>query len=335
MAASPDVENLAPDASRTRSREVATQVLLACSALLVLAVPFLGASPFFITLLTEALIFGIWAMSLDLLVGYTGLVSFGHAASFGFATYAAGIFAMNVSADFFLSTAVAIIAAAAVAFLTGLVVTRLSGIAFAILTLCICQVLFQISVVWRSFTGGLDGLIGVPLPTLFGREVEPGEELYLLTAVSLIVCYLLLRRLVESPFGKTLLAIRANEDRAAAIGIDVRRHKLAILIISWMTGGVAGTLFVFLKAGANPMSLYWIESGNILAITILGGIGTLFGPIIGAIGFIFIRDQVTTMYRAWQFSFGLAFVLAVLFMPSGIAGVAERIWRRLWPARSS
>ncbi|MCE2453315.1 MAG: branched-chain amino acid ABC transporter permease [Nitrospinae bacterium] len=325
MAASPDVEIRVEDASRIRSREIATRVLLAVSALLVLAVPFLNASPFFITLLTEALIFGIWAMSLDLLVGYTGLVSFGHAASFGFATYAAGIFAMNVSADFFLSTIVAILAAAAVAFFTGLVVTRLSGIAFAILTLCICQVLFQISVVWRSFTGGLDGLIGVPLPTLFGREVEPGEEFYLLTAVTLMV---------ESPFGKTLLAIRANEDRAAAIGIDVRRHKLVILILSWMTGGVAGTLFVFLKAGANPMTLYWIESGNILAITILGGIGTLFGPIIGAIGFIFIRDEVTTLYRAWQFSFGLAFVLAVLFMPSGIAGVAEKIWRRLWPARS-
>ncbi len=334
MAASPDGQSRADDVPRGDSREVAMQVLLAGFTLLALAVPFMDFNPFFITLLTEALIFGIWAMSLDLLVGYTGLVSFGHAASFGLATYAAGLFAQNVSADFLLSTVVAMLAAAAVAFLTGLVVTRLSGIAFAILTLCICQVLFQISVVWRSFTGGLDGLIGVPLPTLFGREVEPGDELYFLTVATLIVTYLLLRRVVESPFGKTLLAIRANEDRAAAIGIDVRRHKLVILILSWMTGGVAGTLFVFLKAGANPMSLYWFESGNILAITILGGIGTLFGPIIGAIGFIFIRDQVTTMYRAWQFSFGLAFVLAVLFMPSGIAGIAERFWRRLWPARS-
>ena len=196
-------------------------MLLAGSALLVLAVPFLGASPFFITLLTEALIFGIWAMSLDLLVGYTGLVSFGHAASFGFATYAAGIFAMNISADFFpLDHRGHRLPPRRWRFLTGLVVTRLSGIAFAILTLCICQVLFQISVVWRSFTGGLDGLIGVPLPTLFGREVEPGKEFYLLTAATLILVYLLLRRVVESPFGKTLLAIRANEERAAG-----HRHR--------------------------------------------------------------------------------------------------------------
>lgn len=334
MAESPDAASPAADAGGARAREAAARVLLAACAALALAVPLLDVNPFFITLLTEALIFGIWAMSLDLLVGYTGLVSFGHAASFGLATYAAGIFAQNVSADFLLSTAAAVSAAACVALLTGLVVTRLSGIAFAILTLCVCQVLFQISVVWRSVTGGLDGLIGVPLPRLFGRTVAPGGEFYLLTAATLIVSYLLLRRLVASPFGRTLLAIRSNEDRAAAIGIDVARHKLAVLVLSWMVGGVAGALFVFLKAGANPMSLYWIESGNILAITIFGGIGTLFGPIIGAIGFVFIRDQVTTMFRAWQFSFGLAFVLAVLFMPSGIAGLAERIWRRLWPARS-
>lgn len=334
MAESPEAAIRAEDASNARSREAAARFLLAASAFLALAAPWLGVEPFFITLLTEALIFGIWAMSLDLLVGYAGLVSFGHAASFGLAAYAAGIFAQNVSADFFLSLAAGVLAAAAAALLTGLVVTRLSGIAFAILTLCVCQVLFQVSVVWRSVTGGLDGLIGVPLPKVFGRTIAPGEEFYLLTAAALILCYLLLRRLVESPFGKTLLAIRANEERAAAIGIDVARHKLAVLVASWMAGGVAGTLFVFLKAGANPMSLYWIESGNILAITIFGGIGTLLGPIVGAIGFVFIRDEVTTMYRAWQFSFGLAFVLAVLFMPSGIAGVADRIWKRLWPARS-
>lgn len=334
MAESPEPARRAGGAPGARSREIAARLLLAASALFALAIPLLDVEPFFITLLTEALIFGIWAMSLDLLVGYAGLVSFGHAASFGLAAYAAGIFAQSVSADFLLSLAAGVLAPAVVALLTGLVVTRLSGIAFAILTLCVCQVLFQISVVWRSVTGGLDGLIGVPLPTLLGRAVEPGEEFYLLTAAALILCYLLLGRLVASPFGRTLLAIRANEERASAIGIDVARHKLAILVLSWMVGGVAGTLFVFLKAGANPMSLYWIESGNILAITILGGIGTLFGPVVGAIGFVFIRDEVTTMYRAWQFSFGLAFVLAVLFMPSGIAGVAERIWRRLWPARS-
>lgn len=334
MAESPEPARRAGSAPGARSREIAARLLLAASALFALAIPLLDVEPFFITLLTEALIFGIWAMSLDLLVGYTGLVSFGHAASFGLAAYAAGIFAQSVSADFLLSLAAGVLAPAVVALLTGLVVTRLSGIAFAILTLCVCQVLFQISVVWRSVTGGLDGLIGVPLPTLLGRAVEPGEEFYLLTAAALILCYLLLGRLVASPFGKTLLAIRANEERASAIGIDVARHKLAILVLSWMVGGVAGTLFVFLKAGANPMSLYWIESGNILAITIFGGVGTLFGPVVGAIGFVFIRDEVTTMYRAWQFSFGLAFVLAVLFMPSGIAGVAERIWKRLWPARS-
>ena len=312
----------------------ATRLVFILSAVLVLAIPFLGASDFFVTLLTEALIFGIWAMSLDLLVGYTGLVSFGHAAGFGLGAYAAGYFAQEVSADFFLSFTAAEVIVVGVALATGFIATRLSGIAFAILTLCICQVLFQISVVWRSVTGGLDGLIGAPLPKLFGRTVEPGQELYLLTAVTLIVAYLALRRLVDSPFGRTLQAIRSNEDRAAAIGIDVRLHKWAAFVISWIVAGAAGTLFVFLKAGANPMSLYWLESGNVLAMTVFGGIGTLFGPIIGAIGFVFLRDQVTTMFRAWQFSFGLAFVLVVLFLPSGLAGIVTRVGSWLWPARS-
>lgn len=316
------------------SRETARRLLFVLSAALALAIPFLGADAFFITLLTEALIFGIWAMSLDLLVGYTGLVSFGHAAGFGLGAYVAGYFAREVSADFFLSIGVAGIVVLGVALATGFVATRLSGIAFAILTLCICQVLFQISVVWRSVTGGLDGLIGAPLPKLFGWTVEPGREFYWLTAVTLIVAYLALRRLVDSPFGRTLQAICSDEDRAAAIGIDVRLHKWAVFVISWVVAGAAGTLFVFLKAGANPMSLYWLESGNVLAMMIFGGIGTLFGPIIGAIGFVFLRDQVTTMFRAWQFSFGLVFVLVVIFMPSGIAGIATRVWSRFWPARS-
>lgn len=316
------------------SRETGTRLLLVLFALFLLAFPSLGAATFTTTLLTEALILGIWAMSLDLLVGYTGLVPFGHAAAFGLGAYAAGYFAQRVSSEFFIVLAVAEAVVLCVALPIGFVVARLSGVAFAILTLAISQVLLQIGVAWVPVTGGGDGLIGVPLPTLFGRTVDPGHGFYLLTAVGLIVSYLALQRIVNSPFGRALQAIRSSEQRAAAIGINVHLHKWIAFLISWFIAGIAGTLLVFMKAGTTPRVFHWYESGNVLAMTIFGGLGTLFGPVVGAIVFVFLRDQVTTLFTAWQFSFGLAFVLAVIFLPAGLAGLGGRLWTRLWPARS-
>lgn len=310
------------------SRERWWQVVLALSSGLLLAFPFLGAGAFTTTLLTESLILAIWAMSLDLLVGFTGLVSFGHAAGFGLATYAAGYFAREVSADFVLVFAIAQVVTMIVAVPAGFVATRVSGIAFAIISLAIAQVLFQVAVAWRSVTQGMDGLVGVPLPRLFGRTVNSGTEFYLLTAVLVVVVYVALRWLVDSPFGRTLQAIRSNEKRAAAIGINVPLHKWLAFVISWSGAGVAGTLLVFMKAGTTPMVLHWTESGNVLAMTIFGGLGTLLGPVVGAIGFVFLHDEFTTRFQAWQFAFGLVFVLVVIFFPGGLAGIAGRFWSR-------
>jgi branched-chain amino acid transport system permease protein len=302
-------------------------------ALLLLGFPFLGAGAFTTTLLTEALILGIWAMSLDLLVGYTGLVTFGHAAGFGLAAYAAGYFAQHVSTDVLAAMVVAQAVVLAVAVPIGFVVSRLSGVAFAIITLAISQVLLQIGVAWVPVTGGMDGLIGVPLPTLLGQTVYPGPGFYLLTAAALIVTYVALARLVSSPFGRALQAIRASEQRAAAIGINVRLHKWAAFVMSWSVAAIGGTLLVFMKAGTTPRIFHWYESGNVLAMTILGGLGTLFGPAFGAVVFVFLRDHVTTLFKAWQFSFGLVFVLAVIFLPRGLAGSASSLARHLWRPR--
>ena len=322
---------IAPSRDRRKTWAV---VLLWIAVLLLVVLPFAGAPPFTITLLTEALIFAIWAMSLDLLVGYTGLVSFGHAAAFGLASYAAGTFARAVTADFFGTLLVAEIVVVAVALVTGYVATRVSGIAFAIISLCIAQVLFQIAVAWRDVTQGMDGLVGVPLPTLFGVKLGTGSGLYLLTLGCLVAAYLVLVRLVDSPFGRTLQAIRTSEDRAAAIGIDVRLHKWLAFVISWAIAGVGGTLMVYMKAGTTPMSLHWMESGNVLIMAIFGGVGTLLGPVIGAISFVFIRDEFTTRFPAWQLAFGLVFVVVVLAFPTGLAGVFNRAWNSLWRARS-
>lgn len=316
------------------SREVAGLAIVAGCGVLLLCVPYLGAGPFMVTLLTEALIYGIWAMSLDLLVGITGLVTFGHAAAFGVATYAAGYVAREVSPDFLLSLVAAEVVVVAIALLTGYVATRVSGVAFAIISLAIAQVLFQVAVAWRPITQGMDGFVGVPLPRLLGYTVGVGAPFYLLTAVSLVAAYAAVRWLCETPFGHTLHAIRTSERRAAAIGIDVRLHKWLAFVAAWAVAGLAGTLFVFMKAGTTPMVLHWSESGNVLAMAIFGGLGTLVGPVVGAVAFVFLRDEFTTRFQAWQLAFGLVFVLVVIVFPAGVAGLARRVWEQAWRAGS-
>jgi branched-chain amino acid transport system permease protein len=315
-------------------RRRATALLIVVGAVLLGLLPFAGVRPFTITLLTEALIFAIWAMSLDLMTGYTGMLTFGHAAGFGLGGYAAGYFAREVTADFVASLLVAELVILSVAIPIGFVAIRLSGAAFAIISLCIAQVFFQIAVAWRSVTEGMDGLVGVPLPTVLGRTINVGTEFYLLTVMIAGAVCLVLCQLVISPFGRTLGAIRVNEDRAAAIGINVRLHKWLVFVMSWAIAGIGGTLMVFMKAGTTPMSLYWIESGNVLIMAIFGGLGTLLGPIVGAISFVFLRDALTTGFEVWQLAFGVVFVIVVLVFPSGLAGIVSRVWMLLWRARS-
>lgn len=319
--------------AEARKRRAAA-FLIVVGAVLLALLPFTGVRPFTITLLTEALIFAIWAMSLDLMTGYTGMLTFGHAAGFGLGAYAAGYFAREVTADFFASLLVSELVILSVALPIGFVAIRLSGAAFAIVSLCIAQVFFQIAVGWRSITEGMDGLVGVPLPTMLGMTINIGTEFYLLTVLVAGTVCLSLRQLVVSPFGRTLGAIRVNEDRAAAIGINVRLHKWLVFVISWAVAGIGGTLMVFMKAGTTPMSLYWIESGNVLIMAIFGGLGTLFGPIIGATSFVFLRDALTTGFEVWQLAFGAIFVIVVLAFPSGLAGIVSRVWMLLWRARS-
>ena len=307
------------------SKERVARVLLLLAAAGLLAFPIMGAGEFATTLMTEALILGIWAMSLDLLVGYTGLVAFGHAAGFGLGAYTAGYFAQHVTSEFLFVVPVAEAAVVLVALLTGFVVSRISGVAFAIVTLAISQVLLQIGVAWTPVTGGMDGLIGVPLPKIFGNTLETGWSFFLLVAVILILVYGALFRLTRSPFGRTLHAIRVSEQRAAAIGINVHLHKWAVYVISWSVAGLAGILLVFMKAGTTPMVFNWYESGYVLIVVIFGGLGTLLGPLVGAIIVTFLHDQLTTLFKAWQLIFGLVFVVAVIFFPTGLAGIAGQI----------
>ena len=295
----------------------------------ILAAPWL-AKPFTITLLTEAFVLAIWAMSLNLLSGHAGLLSFGHAAGFGLGGYAAGYFAREVSADVILSLLFAEAVVFIVAALAGAVAIRLSGVAFSIVSLCIAQVLYQVAIAWRAVTEGMDGLLGVPLPRLFGATIKNGAPFYILVSVVMMATLAGLALVLKSPFGTTLRAIRTNDIRAASIGIDVRLHKWLAFVISWMLAGLAGGLMVFLKAGTTPMSLHWSESGNVLIMTIFGGLGTIVGPVLGAVCFVFLHDVLTSTLAIWQFVFGLIFVVVVIAFPSGLAGLPAQFGKLRW-----
>jgi len=312
-----------------RRSQVIAAILCAIAVAAVAAVPWVAKS-FTVTLLTEAFVFAIWAMSLNLLSGHVGLLSFGHAAGFGLGGYAAGYFAREVTADLLASLLFAEAVVFVVAALAGAVATRLSGVAFSIVSLCIAQVLYQVAIAWRAVTEGMDGLLGVPLPRLLGVTIRNGAPFYWLVAGLMIATLGGLAVLLKSPFGATLRAIRITEVRAASIGIDVRLHKWLAFVISWMLAGVAGALMVFLKAGTTPMSLHWTESGNVLIMTILGGLGTVVGPMIGAVCFVFLRDFLTSAFAVWQFVFGLIFVILVIAFPSGLAGLPAQLRKLSW-----
>ncbi|MGJ5202879.1 branched-chain amino acid ABC transporter permease [Bradyrhizobium sp. HKCCYLR20261] len=312
---------------RTRPLFAAGLGVLALAA--IFAAPWL-ARPFTITLLTEAYVFAIWAMSLNLLSGHAGLLSFGHAAGFGLGGYAAGYFAREVTADIVAALLFAEAVVFVVAALAGAVATRLSGVAFSIVSLCIAQVLYQVAIAWRAVTEGMDGLLGVPLPRLVGFTIRNGVSFYFLVAAVMLATLAGLALVLKSPFGATLRAIRTNDVRAASIGIDVRLHKWLAFVISWMLAGVAGALMVFLKAGTTPMSLHWSESGNVLIMTIFGGLGTIVGPVIGAVCFVFLRDALTSALAVWQLAFGLIFVVVVVIFPSGLAGLPAQLGKLSW-----
>jgi branched-chain amino acid transport system permease protein len=225
--------------------------------------PYAGASPFTITLLTESLIFAIWAMSLDLLVGYTGLVSFGHAAAFGLAAYAAGYFAREVTGDFFFALLVAEAVVIPVALGFGFVVARVSGIAFAVISLCIAQVLFTIAVTWRSVTNGMDGLVGVPLPKVAGITLGSGNAFYLLTVLCLVAVYLC------SPAGGFAVRPRSGDpDQRGARRVDPDRRPSSKRLAFVCRGRSPRSPADGVPQDRHDMSsLHWTESGNVLIMT--------------------------------------------------------------------
>jgi branched-chain amino acid transport system permease protein len=301
-------------------------VRLSLLAAVVLAAAPFGLPLFAMTLLTEALILGLLAMSLDLMVGYTRLISFGHAAAYGLGAYTSGYLLLHTS----LSLPFAILAAAALAGIVAIgvawVCTLAKGVSFSMLTLAFAQLLYAVAFKWTSVTGASDGLAGIPRRAgPFGITVlQTKNGYYYLVLVCLLGAYAFCRSLVQSPFGAVLRGIRENEAKTLSLGYNTRLYKIAVVAVSYALGGLAGALYSPFAGFANTELLFWLFSGQVLIMVIVGGQGTLLGPILGAAFFMLLEHVLSQYTESWSLFFGLIFIGFVIFAPQGIWGLLNR-----------
>jgi len=308
---------------------IGLRMLLAAVVLVLAAAP-LGLPPFAMTLLTEALILGLFAMSLDLMFGYTRLVSFGHAAAYGLGAYASGWMLLHTDMPLLFVVFGAALLTGVVAIGVGWICTLATGVSFSMLTLAFAQLLYAISFKWTSVTGGSDGLAGIPrTPGPFGFEALTSKAgFYYLVLACLVGAFLLCFALVRSPFGGVLRGIRENEAKTIALGYNTRLYKIAVVAVAYALGGLAGALYSPFAGFANTELLFWLLSGQVLIMVIVGGSGTLVGPILGAAFFMLMEHQLSSWTEGWALYFGLIFIAFVLFAPQGIWGVATAWLRR-------
>jgi len=257
-------------------------------------------------------------MSLDLLMGYAGMVSFGHSAFFGIGGYVAAL-ALARSPGLVSALVLPAVAAGLAALLIGFFSIRVSGVYFIMLTLAFSQ-MFHAYTFQVSWLGAEDGLVGIPRPAVPGLDVSTlrGFHAYLLVLVGLLA--LALTRIVRSPFGHVLRGIHENEARMEALGYAVDRYKLLAFVIAGLVAGVAGSLYTQFNGSITPDAFFWKTSGEALLMVIIGGTGTLGGALLGAAAFILLQSLVSTYTERWMLILGATFILFVLFAPGGIVG---------------
>src|SRR6266404_6022358 len=307
--------------------------------LLVLAaafcVPAMG-SRFYTFLANDMVIWALFATSLNMLVGYTGLVSFGHAAYFGIGAYATGLLMKKLGVSFLLAFPAAGVIAGLCALVFGFFCVRLTRIYFAMLTLAFAQIVWAICFKWNEVTGGEQGMPEIPYPSFDWIPALPlvggwhtAEYFYFLTLLMVGLCLWALRRIVGSPFGRMLTTIRENAERAEFIGVNVRRYELAAFILAGAFAGLAGGLFGIFNRGVFPDFAYWTKSSEVLIMTLLGGMGTFYGPSVGALVLILLNQQIVSYTEYWPLVLGTVLVVLLFGFPGGIAGAVGALSGRL------
>jgi branched-chain amino acid transport system permease protein len=338
-------ELLAGHAGGVLSTRLRVRLGAALVALLALAPLGSGVlySPYVVTLLNDVLVWALFALSLDFVMGYTGLVSLGHAMFYGLGAYAAILGLMHVSSSVFVVLALAILLSAALAWVVGHLSIRVSGVYFAMITLGFAQLLYNLTFK-LEVTGGSDGLFGADAlfglggvgvylydlelalgPVVFG----PNALYYYFMLATVVGSYLLARRFMRAPFGSVLQSIRESEDRAAFVGYDVTAYKRRAFVVSGALAGLAGGLYAVGEGFVAPSLLHWLRSGEVIVMTVLGGMGTLYGPMIGAGVYVGFADFLSSYLEQWRMVLGAVFVLFVIFIPRGLVSLPATITARL------
>jgi branched-chain amino acid transport system permease protein len=299
------------------------------TVLAALAVAPLVLPPFWQRFVTEILVWGLLAMSSDILIGYTGMVSFGHSAFFGLGMYGAAAALLSVKPpNLWLALLLGLSAAALVAIFVAFFATRLRDIYFAITTLVFSQIFYVIIFTWTDVTGGENGLTfsqpALSIPGIFSMRFTT-ETLHWFILGVVTCSYLLLRRITQSPFGKVLQAIRENEPRTRAIGYHVERYKMMAVMLSGLFAGAAGVLYAIQNKFAAPDFVFFLISGETVIFNVMGGAGTLVGPVAGAAFFLLLREGVSRFFTEYYLiPVGIIFMLMVIFLPQGLLGFLRR-----------
>jgi branched-chain amino acid transport system permease protein len=312
---------------KTLAEEDQIRVKLIVVAALVIF-PFVTPSVYSLSLLTRVFVLGLFALSYDILIGYTGLVSFGHSLPYGFGAYGVTILVLEFDVAPLPSYFVALMIVIIVSVLVGMIALRLTGIFFAIITLAFAQLVHTFIIQGGELTGGADGIPGMPRPDILSAVPLPDPVTFYLYALSvLLIAYVLIRHVLRSPFGRVFQAIKENEQRINMLGVNTYWYKVASFALAGAFAGVAGILHVQFLGFTDPGLFYWTETGDVLFVTLIGGMGTLVGPLVGAGTLIIFEDLIGELFRpeAGRLILGFAFVLVILFLPKGVMGVFDRI----------
>ena len=315
-------ENAVPASGRSTSDEMVAFVIM---ALLLAAVPFTGIYPYFVM---QALCFALFACAFNLLIGYSGLLSFGHAMFLGTAGYATAHALKVWGASPELGIVFGVIAAAALSVITGLIAIRRQGIYFAMITLALSQLLYFIYL-QTPFTHGEDGIQGIPQGKMFGVfDLSNSTTLYYVILAVFLLAFLLIYRAINSPFGEVLKSIRENEQRAISLGYKTDQYKLLAFILSGTLAGLAGAMKVFVAQNASLTDVHWTMSGEVVLMTLVGGLGTVFGPVIGAFVIIAMQQYLAGFGQWVTVIQGAIFVVCVLTFRRGVIGEIAHYFKR-------
>jgi branched-chain amino acid transport system permease protein len=300
--------------------------LLTALALLVVLPPFLPS--YWLTILNQMLIFAVLAMSLDLLMGYTGLASFGHCAYFGASAYVVAILSTRYGFGFLISTLSGLFASVIIGLIFGLLVAHTAGVYFLMITLALGMVIWGLAFRWVSMTGGDNGIAGIPRPDL-GLSISFNDPVffYYLTLVVFAASFVLLYVFVRSPFGQSLLGIRESESRMRSLGYNTWLHKYLAYVIAGAFSGLSGILWAFYNGFVSPMDVELTSSFAAFLMVILGGAGTLAGPAVGAGIIVFLENFISGYTHRWLLILGTIYVLTIMYAPGGLAELVKRITR--------